>query len=78
LKQQIDNGEFVIEAFEDVHSVLKANSPSVEVGKKIHTVRLRNDQVIALQLFYKEQLSTIEAQTHELFNTLLQLAETHT
>jgi argininosuccinate lyase len=81
LKNQIDNGEFVIEAqFEDVHSKIESELTQRygEVGKKIHTARSRNDQVItALQLFYKEQLTTIESQTHELFKTLLQLAETH-
>lgn len=35
-----------------------------EVGKKIHTARSRNDQVlVALQLYYKEQLSTIKELT---------------
>ena len=49
-----------------------------EVGKKIHTARSRNDQVlVALQLYYKEQLSTIKELTGTFFNTLLELAEIH-
>ncbi|SCY04137.1 argininosuccinate lyase [Nonlabens sp. Hel1_33_55] len=81
LNQQIENGEFVIEdEFEDVHSKIESELTKRygEVGKKIHTARSRNDQVItALQLFYKEQLSAIQSQSHELFSTLLDLAETH-
>ncbi|KQC33574.1 argininosuccinate lyase [Nonlabens sp. YIK11] len=81
LKEQIDNDEFVIEQeFEDVHSKIESELTQRygDVGKKIHTARSRNDQVItALQLFYKEQLTAIQSQSHELFETLLNLAETH-
>ncbi|PRP66449.1 argininosuccinate lyase [Nonlabens agnitus] len=81
LKEQIDNGEFVIEQeFEDVHSKIESELTQRygDVGKKIHTARSRNDQVItALQLFYKEQLTAIQSQSHDLFETLLNLAETH-
>ena len=81
LKQQIEEGSFTIESdFEDVHSKIEHELTARygDVGKKIHTARSRNDQVItALQLFYKEQLGHIESQTHQLFETLLKLAETH-
>ena len=81
LAKQIEEGSFVIEAqFEDVHSKIEFELTSMfgEVGKKIHTARSRNDQVlVALQLYYKEQLSTIKEFTGTFFNTLLELAEIH-
>ncbi len=81
LAQQIEDGTFTIEAqFEDVHSKIEFELTKTlgEVGKKIHTARSRNDQVlVALQLFYKEQLGIIYDKTEVFFKTLLELAETH-
>jgi len=81
LAQQIENGTFTIDAqFEDVHSKIEFELTKTlgEVGKKIHTARSRNDQVlVALQLFYKENLGIIHEKTEVFFNTLLNLAETH-
>ncbi|WP_339884987.1 argininosuccinate lyase [Polaribacter vadi] len=81
LAADIENGTFVIEAsFEDVHSKIEweLTNKLGEVGKKIHTARSRNDQVlVALQLYYKENLAIINAKTKTLFDTLLNLAETH-
>jgi len=78
---QIENGTFTIEdQFEDVHSKIEFELTKHlgEVGKKIHTARSRNDQVlVALQLYYKENLSEINSKVRILFDTLLQLAETH-
>ena len=81
LLDQIHNHTFVIEAqFEDVHSKIEYELTKAygDVGKKIHTARSRNDQVlVALQLFYKNNINFILEQTQVLFETLLQLAETH-
>ncbi len=81
LAQQIEDGTFTIDAqFEDVHSKIEFELTRTlgEVGKKIHTARSRNDQVlVALQLFYKENLGIIHEKTEVFFNTLLNLAETH-
>ena len=81
LLKQIEEGTFVIESqFEDVHSKIEFELTKSlgEVGKKIHTARSRNDQVlVALQLFYKENLKSIHAKTKTLFDTLLHLAEVH-
>ncbi|MGR7812380.1 argininosuccinate lyase [Lacinutrix undariae] len=81
LSKQIEDGTFVIDAqFEDVHSKIEFELTKTlgEVGKKIHTARSRNDQVlVALQLFYKENLSVINSKTETFFDNLLQLAETH-
>jgi argininosuccinate lyase len=81
LADDIERGTFVIEAsFEDVHSKIEweLTNKLGEVGKKIHTARSRNDQVlVALHLYYKENLSAIDTKIHTLFETLLDLAETH-
>ena len=81
LEIQIEKGTFVIEPqFEDVHSKIEFELTKSlgEVGKKIHTARSRNDQVlVALQLFYKTELQLIKDKTKRLFDTLLQLSEKH-
>lgn len=81
LAQDIENGTFVIEdSFEDVHSKIEweLTQKCGEVGKKIHTARSRNDQVlVALQLYYKESLAIVNQKVKTLFDTLLGLAETH-
>lgn len=81
LSKDIENGTFTIEAsFEDVHSKIEweLTNKLGEVGKKIHTARSRNDQVlVALQLYYKENLSIINDKTKRLFDTLLSLADSH-
>ena len=81
LSKSIDNGDFVIEdTFEDVHSKIEFELTKTvgDVGKKIHTARSRNDQVlVALQLYYKDNLEVINDKTKTLFDTLLNLAETH-
>jgi len=81
LQQQIDADNFVIdEQFEDVHSKIEFELTKQlgEVGKKIHTARSRNDQVlVALHLYYKDNLGLINSKTKVLFETLLNLAETH-
>lgn len=81
LAHQLVDNSFVIEAqFEDVHSKIEFELTKAygDVGKKIHTARSRNDQVlVALQLFYKDSLKQVYEKTETLFNTLLNLAETH-
>ncbi len=71
LEAQIDNGTFVIDAqFEDVHSKIEFELTKTlgEVGKKIHTARSRNDQVlVALQLYYKENLGIVKEKTQNTF-----------
>ncbi|WP_299777135.1 argininosuccinate lyase [uncultured Formosa sp.] len=81
LETQIEDGTFVIEEdFEDVHSKIEFELTKTlgDVGKKIHTARSRNDQVlVALQLYFKEELKTIQDKTKTFFDTLIGLAETH-
>lgn len=74
-------GDFVIEKeFEDMHSKIEflLTQKLGDLGKKIHTARSRNDQVlVALQLYIKEELSQIKKEVIKLFDLLLKLAETH-
>ncbi|WP_299153805.1 argininosuccinate lyase [uncultured Christiangramia sp.] len=81
LNQQLENGEFKIEdEFEDVHSKIEYELTSKlgDTGKKIHTARSRNDQVlVAQQLYFKENLLEISGKTRNLIDVLLKLAEEH-
>ena len=78
---EVKDGTFKIEdSFEDVHSKIEflLTEKLGDTGKKIHTARSRNDQVlVAMQLYLKEELSIIKSQTIELFDLLLELAEKH-
>ena len=77
----IEEGNFIIEdSFEDVHSKIEfiLTERLGDTGKKIHTARSRNDQVlVAMQLYLKEELSEIKHHTKELFHLLLELAAKH-
>lgn len=81
MAQHIENGKFQIDAqFEDVHSKIEYEliQNLGDTGKKIHTARSRNDQVlVALHLYYKDQLKHIRNQVFAFFKTLLALAERH-
>lgn len=81
LYNQCVEQEFIIEEqFEDVHSKIEYELTQKfgEVGKKIHTARSRNDQVlVAMHLYYKENLLEIKSMIKTFFNTLLNLAQKH-
>ncbi len=79
--QEVKKGNFVIEdGVEDVHSQVEFNLTQKigDVGKKIHSARSRNDQVLVdLKLFFKEELKNITGLTEKLFNRLQKLSEEH-
>ena len=81
LLAQVENGEFQIEEeFEDVHSKIEHEliEHVGEAGKKIHTGRSRNDQVlVALHLFYKDEILQIKELVRSLFDLLIQLSNEH-
>jgi len=81
IQKTAEEGSFTIEEeFEDMHSKIEflLTKKLGDTGKKIHTARSRNDQVlVALQLFLKEALSEIKIQALELFDQLLKLSEKH-
>jgi argininosuccinate lyase len=75
----IKKGDFNIEqSFEDVHSKIEylLIERLGDTGKKIHTARSRNDQVLVdVHLFLKAELTSIKLQTKELFDLLMAKAE---
>ncbi|UII24538.1 argininosuccinate lyase [Fulvivirga maritima] len=77
----IESGGFTIEeSFEDVHSKIEHQLTEKlgEAGKKIHTARSRNDQVLVdMHLFCKEELFTIKSLVKELFDRLISLSNEH-
>ena len=77
----IEKGTFTIEdSFEDMHSKIEylLIDKLGDTGKKIHTARSRNDQVlVAMHLYLKNELTEIKTQTKDLFALLIDLAETH-
>ena len=79
--RQIREGKFSIEeGVEDVHSQVEMllTERIGEAGKKIHSGRSRNDQVLVdLKLFFRSQIEEMVLSTKELFDLLLELAETH-
>ena len=59
------------EGVEDIHSQIEfyLTKKYGEVGKKIHSARSRNDQVLtAIKLYLKEELNTIKSKTIQLQN----------
>ena len=73
--QQADNGDFIIEDdIEDVHSQveLMLTRKLGDMGKKIHSGRSRNDQVLVdLKLFTRAKLQEIAEETKQLFDELI-------
>ncbi|MGN6181999.1 MAG: argininosuccinate lyase [Mucilaginibacter sp.] len=77
----IEKGNFVIEpGVEDVHSqVEKLLTERIgDAGKKIHSGRSRNDQVLVdLKLFFRNELQQVVAETEKLFRLLIELSQKH-
>ncbi|WP_277013963.1 argininosuccinate lyase [Flavobacterium lindanitolerans] len=78
---QIKQGNFTIEAaFEDVHSKIEylLTEKLGEAGKKIHTARSRNDQVLVdIHLYLKEEITSVKKLVKELFDLLILLSKKH-
>ncbi|MBQ0022855.1 MAG: argininosuccinate lyase [Prevotellaceae bacterium] len=74
--KQAERGEFVIEeGVEDVHSQveLMLTRKLGDIGKKIHSGRSRNDQVLVdLKLFIRDQIKEIAGLVQSLFEELIQ------
>lgn len=71
----IEQGDFSIEAgVEDIHSQIELmlTRKLGDIGKKIHSGRSRNDQVLVdLKLFIRSQLREVVQDTKALFDTLI-------
>lgn len=77
--KEIESGHFIIdENVEDIHSQVELvlTDKLGDMGKKIHSGRSRNDQVLLdLKLFSRAKIQEIATETHLLFNTLLTQSE---
>lgn len=77
--KEIEFGHFIIdENVEDIHSQVELvlTDKLGDMGKKIHSGRSRNDQVLLdLKLFSRAKIQEIATETHLLFNTLLTQSE---
>jgi argininosuccinate lyase len=68
------------EGVEDVHSQVELllTQRIGDAGKKIHSGRSRNDQVLVdLKLFFRSQLQEVVEETYILFRLLISLSEKH-
>lgn len=78
---EIEAGDFRIEPeSEDIHSQVELilTRRLGDVGKKIHSGRSRNDQVLVdLKLFLREELKEIATEVRALFDRLQELSEKH-
>lgn len=76
---EIEKGNFTIEdTFEDVHSKIEylLTEKLGDTGKKIHTARSRNDQVLVdIHLYLKDEISEIKKLTIALFDLLISLSK---
>lgn len=79
--QQIKQGDFSIEdGVEDVHSQVELllTRKLGDIGKKIHSGRSRNDQVLVdLKLFIRQRIQDTVLATEKLFKLFLKLSEQH-
>jgi argininosuccinate lyase len=79
--RDIAAGKFIIEdGIEDVHSQVELllTQRIGDAGKKIHSGRSRNDQVLVdLKLFFRDQIKVLSESTEVLFNQLITLSEAH-
>ena len=75
----VEEGNFTLsDDAEDIHSQIEAMLTETlgESGKKIHSGRSRNDQVLVdLKLFFKDEIRKIKTEALELFDLLQTLSE---
>ena len=78
---EVENGNFRLDNdAEDIHSQIEAmlTDRLGEMGKKIHSGRSRNDQVLVdLKLFFKDEIRQIKTDALQLFELLQSLSEQH-
>jgi argininosuccinate lyase len=79
--KDIEDGKFTIQPqVEDVHSQVELllTQRIGDSGKKIHSGRSRNDQVLVdLKLFFRHELQQVVEETEKLFRQLIALSEKH-
>ncbi|MBY0434833.1 MAG: argininosuccinate lyase, partial [Cyclobacteriaceae bacterium] len=81
IHQEIQNGKFEIEeGVEDVHSQVELvlTKKLGDIGKKIHSGRSRNDQVLVdVKLFIRQEIESIVTEVKTLFDLLVAKSEEH-
>ena len=81
IAQSIERGEFTIEeGIEDVHSQveLMLTRELGDMGKKIHSGRSRNDQVLVdLKLFMRDEMKSVAKAVKRVFDRLQSLSNEH-
>ena len=81
IAERIEAGDFTLEPdVEDIHSQVELllTRELGEVGKKIHSGRSRNDQVLVdLKLFLRDELRSVRGEVLTLFARLQALSEQH-
>ncbi len=79
--QEVEKGNFKLDDdTEDIHSQVEGilTERLGEIGKKIHSGRSRNDQVLVdIKLYLKEEILQIKDEVLELFGLLQSLSEKH-
>jgi argininosuccinate lyase len=79
--KKITSGDFMLEkGSEDIHSQIEdmLTVSLGEVGKKIHSGRSRNDQVLVdIRLFLRDQLQQLALTVRDFFTLLVSLSEKH-
>lgn len=79
IEATVRDGSFVLEDdVEDIHSQIELNLTRElgQTGKKIHSGRSRNDQVLVdIKLFLRDELLKMREETLHLFRTLQELSE---
>ena len=77
----IENGNFSIsDDSEDIHSEIefRLTQKLGDIGKKIHSGRSRNDQVLLdIKLYTRNEIEEIVSLTKKLFDTFIQLSNQH-
>lgn len=81
LHNSLSETKFVIEdGIEDVHSQIELllTKKLGDIGKKVHSGRSRNDQILVdIKIYFRFQISEISTLAKILFNTLQKLSEEH-
>jgi argininosuccinate lyase len=78
---KIESGDFVVEeGVEDIHSQVELELTKAlgDIGKKIHSGRSRNDQVLVdIKLYLRHEITLVVSEVKNLFDLLLELSEKH-
>jgi len=79
--KEVQNGSFkILDHVEDVHSQVELllTERLGEIGKKVHSGRSRNDQVLLdLKLYIRKEIMEVVQSTEKLFNKLIELSNQH-